>query len=1050
MKKKKLFILPIAVLSLIACTGNGITETTKASTNTSYSDAVSNDSTVSEPVIDVDSSTTVEHESDASDSSIDYTDGWANDVKGYMTKYLGGTVVPYYELANNSSHQYGHWDVTSDDYGILTVEGNIDWKDGTADAITKLFTDAGWTVDGSSSSSVAVKAYDSTKKVTATYEKDSIGCIVLYCTYDEDYDYDSYSSGSWDKETLSEMNSEFGIDVPYVYLGTANPYAKVDSFLVTQNISISGGKWNDNVISDATETLMKKEYKVEADPKGKTLTATGKSSNGNGTFTIKISNQSAGVSKILMEVTFQETFDGSSFSEWPSAIKSDFDKYLHKHSIPVTYLGTNDPKSGYSSEQKKLMIVGNTWDDSILTDAIDKWGLEGWGCEDDESSREGDPYVTFQKEITEDGCLITATIKKNYSGYPEIDISIKEGLAIPDDCKDWTDNTQELMQDNLGYVLPYFYMNTNAETTTWDKETSTLYVNGGTWVDKIGDYAYKALDGDEKLTWHLDKDENTYTVTATATDKVGNRYEVTVKKAPVLNTAIMTVKYVQIYTAKSGEWEGEALDCFNNHLDGNVLPYVYLRSDSPSAYYDSDLDSITITGGTWDDGMIDAAKDAYTEDLGWTDIKWGSGTYTSYFQATKTFSQGYEATVRIYNDADTNIAYLYVTKKQVYLDDNQPSSWQSATTTSMTDNLGINIPYIYLGANKEAVKYEALSDTTFSFNGLLTITGGSWDDRIINAAKTTLTGDSWTVSETNNDYGKSIMAYKSVNSLTYFLTIEHDDENIPVLKCWKNTATTYNTDGTFDSDDVVDPFQENTDQTTYMLPYIDLGSNVAASWDISNDCQKIQGDKTLSQVQVLAYYNKLLTDTETVSDESYSWTNLHITSGNEGLIVTGTRKLSNGGKITITLKNGYKYNSDTNTATYVGTIYITYKEAFVDYDGATAWNADITAAMKKYLDGYVVPYFYMGDTEDVDISYSDDDSYKYMYFESYDWDEQIFANMIKAVTEDGGWSYMYDYASMEDGDYNCLWASKTLDNGKHVTLKLYNDDGSAMLYIYYR
>ncbi len=1050
MKKSKFFVLPLAALSLMACTGHNtssspISSTSSSSAKTTESSTMkTSSSSTSKPSSSPISSSS---ESSTSSSSVDYTAGWKSSIVDEMKKYLGGTVVPFYKLSSVAGKQYSKWEVTETDFGILTIEGdgNVSWDaTKTANEIKTLFTNAGWSVDQTSGSTF-VKAKDSTGKVTAEYEKDDEGNIVLHASYEEDYD--PTSATAWDSDLSAEMNTVFETTLPYIYLGTKNPGYHQDKNVTTPNLTISGGKWNDAVLSDASTSLLNLGYQVSLDQKTKILTATGKASNGIDSFQLELSKNSNVVDKIVLKVLFIEGFNPNAYTTWPdtSGVESVVKNYLHNHPIPVTYLGTKNPKANYSDASKCVIISGQTWDDSILTAAMTNWVNEGWEIDDDESTSSS-PYVTFTKEIPTDHCILTATIKKNYSDTPEIRITLDEGLEVPDECKDWQSATKTMMQEKINLVLPYFYMNTGSEQANFDESSSTLTISGGTWVSRIGDYAYTALDGDENTTWELEQNEYSHAVTASA-EVDGAQYSLTLKGDSFTKTAILRITYIPAYVVpESGEWTGTAKTQLDSNFAGMDIPYIYLRTNSPEGEYEDYDRCLTISGGVWDDGMITQAKAAFKAEDGWKKIKYDINESSPHFEAVKVFSTGYQVKVRLDRVYSSKIAQLHIYKNSVYLDENQPTAYVSENKTECMTSLKTTLPYLYLGTNKEQMEYEELTNENYTYEGLLTITGECWSEKILTSAQTAFS--SWTNHIVNTEYGNAFVAYKTEavgdTNYDFVVVVYHDDENIPLLKCYRNKSVSYSTTGTY-SEAVTSQFATMTNnQTDITLPYVDLGTVTYNN--------RFVGSKTISQVQEIKFYETLLNDKQTVNGKEYAWENIKLSVEMNELMFSASKALPAGGRVKVSLMNKYDRPIGQDTGTYAGVLTVQYSAPFVDDSGATEWNSEILNAMNDTFDNHAIPYFYMGDTSDTDININDDEYYPYVSFSSSEWDDQIYTNMINALVADGGWTYMYDYASVEDKE--CLWASKTLDNGKHFTVQLIHsiedEDEYASLYIYYR
>lgn len=128
------------------------------------------------------------------------------------------------------------WDCSSTGIVIRILEGNKHPE---------------WVI--SKSASKELTADNATDGVHLKLSKDDADFIILSATYDEPYDLTAATD--WDDDIKSDMTTEFGDVVPFVYLGTKFPTAEISSYSSDPTIDISGGKWNAQVLSEATTTL---------------------------------------------------------------------------------------------------------------------------------------------------------------------------------------------------------------------------------------------------------------------------------------------------------------------------------------------------------------------------------------------------------------------------------------------------------------------------------------------------------------------------------------------------------------------------------------------------------------------------------------------------------------------------------------------------------------------------------------------------------------------------------------------------------------------------
>jgi hypothetical protein len=1067
MKKTKLIMLPLLALGLIACEGTN----TSSNIGTSSSTPVAQSSTTnpektssSKPSSTKVSSSGKDGESSYSSSSsveeIDYSKGWDKDVLSLMKRYLGGNYVPYYKICGNIKDQYADWEVDYDNYGYLKISGDVSWDTTkTYNELVSLFTNAGWTVDSDLCTATKVVATDSTKKVQATYELDSDSeCMKLTATYDEDYDVSS--STSWNSDITGDMTVAFGEVAPFIYLGTKNPNCIVDSYATSPTVTITGGKWNDNVLTDAITAFRKYGYSYTLDSDTNTLVATGKASNGVDTFKMTLTKTTYGVEKPTLEIVYKEGFNPSGFTAWNKTVQDLIDANLDGHSIPVTYLGTMNPTANYS-DYRGLYITGQTWDDSILTTAQTTWEADGWTLQSDDSDDWENPSLTFKKEFTTDGCSITAKIWKNYNENPEIILNLTRGMIIPSTATNWSEETQNLMTENLKRVLPYVYLNTTTEKATWDADSSKMTIVGGPWVNKIGEVAIEKFNADTEKDgtkrWTITKSTSDYYIIKGTID--GDTFNIILKKESYTKIAQMQITYIPKYTVPETAtgWDEDTTNAFNNYLDEHTsIPYVYLRTTTPSLE-DSYNGYVRLSGGYWDDEMLNNANTNFTA-ANWENCKIKTGTNPG-FSAEKDFGDGCKISVSLYKDY-SGIANFTVTLKNYYNTDKetQPTGYTTDNETEIA-KLGVDVPYIYLGTKTPSASYDTVYSSYNSAKNYLRIDGGSWDDQILTDANTAFTAKNWTTIETKNEYGKSLLAYKTVTetstdettstttnaSYTYVAYVQKDEDDIPSITIYKNKDVTFATTGTY-TDSIKNGFQSFVNNTNYMLPYIDFGTNVKGENETS--MYNIIGSGIISQQETISYYQALAKDIQTVDGTEYAW-DLTLSIEDDNFKIVGTKQMSDGSKIKIDLENRSELNDDTWEYEDKSMLQVYYTPAFKAPEGVTNWDDSIKEAMEDNLDGYVAPYFYMGSIDsDSGVYTNDDESYKYVALTSNAWDDQIYDNMIAALDKDTGWTYMYDYASNEFSTY--LTATKTLTTGNHVTLQLFNEDGNAKLYIYYR
>ncbi len=1056
MKKINLLILPLLALSIAGCTRN-TSSTSENSSETPLTEKMPDSSSSassssalesSSPISSSESSSS--EESTSSSSSVDpYSLGWNKTVTDAMLKYLNGTVLPFTSLGTNK-YVTAEYKVSYSDYGVLSIVGDKEWDaTSTSSTAATAYTAAGWTIGTNSAN--AFTATDPTGKISVSFEKVSYSdsSIVIKASYDEDYDLQN-ATGVWDSDLSKTITDTFSQSVPYVYLGTKNPTVNTtSSYSTSLSMTIYGGKWNAAVINDAKTTLTAAGYTIDTtNSTAEKLIATGKAGNSNDEFTITIDKTGYTAEKIEMVISMREAYDPSSFTAWPQDVLDAFNSYLGGHALPVTYLGTKTPTTYNYPSLNELDIRGggsNTWNDSVLTTAKTNWVAEGWTISEDSSSSSYSPSVTFTKEYA-DKCKIKAKISRSTSYGTVIESYFTEGIIVPESCTDWTEDTQTKMTTNFnGVKLPYVYLNTTAETAVWDAATSTMTITGGDYksplLNMVNDKYSSETDSEGNAIWTTSLSTYSGTVTMKGTLS-GCYFDITFKKN-TNDMAEMTIIYTAPYSVPENatDWEQSVKDQFNKYLDGHIIPYVYLRTLTPTCSYSSYYNSITIQGGIWDDKMIDEAKKAFTAD-NWEDIEVADATSSTSKTLTcsKDFGDGCSLSVKLdrYSIYSMN-AELVVEYTESYDEAHAPTEWSATTKQAMSaQKFGIELPYVYLGTKMDKGTY---SSTSYSSNvsGKLEISGASWSDKIISNAKTTFETDGWSAIESKNDYGKLLLAYKEVSTTvgetttkTFYTVVIKRASSVgePQLYAWRSTAKDYSSTATWD-ETAKNKIQKYIHSTSYMLPNIDFGSTLTYSTD-SGDYLQIKNDHAMTHNQVIEVYKAMKADTS-----EGTW-DIAIMDSSNDLKIIATKKMADKSKIKI----------DFDTYSDYSRMNIYYFAPFVPSSDVTGWTNATKKIMKNKFDGYVVPYFYIGSDNPTVTSYSG-----YITLRGNVWDDEIYTNIRTALSaekdEEGNdvWDFAFDYSS----SYTTYFvATREFSNGKHMTVRTYESGNKPCVDISYR
>jgi hypothetical protein len=1058
MKKINLLLLPLLALTMVGCTGKGSdssltsasdapisqkTSVDKTSSNekkTSSSKKTSSEGKTSSSEGGAAPVTSSSEEESASSSTVDvYASGWPTKVVDDMLEYLGGNVLPYINLGANK-YVESSWAVGSSDCGVLTIFGDAEWDDTTSyNTLATLFAAAGWTTQSGSSNTKYI-GKDSTGKLhvtigaRSTYSYSSDPTMVIQASYDEDYDLSAASA--WDAETVQTITDSFGITLPYVYLGTKHPSASYNSY--SGKLTVSGGVWNAQVLTDAATTLAAAGYTCTT--AGDKLTATGKASaTSQDTVTIVIYAYGYSLSKITMEVTVDEYFDPTSCSDWTSELKSQFSTNLDGHAIPYIYLGTKVPSYYWYSSMGELDIRGNgdMTTDQVTTVMNNSKTVfsedDGWSVLEDHST-ESYGYITYKKTYS-DHHIIQCKIIKSSSYGVLLECFIIDELVVPSNAT-WSDTTKSLMTTNFGYILPYIYLNSTNETAVWNEASSQMVITGGSWTSDVLNHVnsvYSAeKDTDGNAIWTITPHTSYIEMEATIDS---NEYSIEVSKSESLIK--MTIDFVSPYVVPDDctAWDAKVTTYFNNYMHGHAAPYVYLRSTDPEIYYSSYSKYLTLTGGKWDEGMITEAKKVYNEANGWTVTETAATTTTTgSITAVKDYGDGCKLTCLLHVASTYSMkAVLQVNYEEYYNANNTETEWTGAAASAIASlPTTVNIPYVYLGNNVTA-SYSAGS-TSASYLHKLDLTGSVYSADMATAASTALTTAGYTVSTSTDSYGPVILAYNkdTTNNLLTLIYFHVYSSGYPMMTAYVSALAPITTSDTDAWDDTFTAsVQSYISDTTYMLPYMSLGSNVRIASTLT-DYAQIKSDDKLTHERSILIYDQLV---------SAGWTATLAMSGND-LKITAETKTPNKGKIKLDIDN---YGTTT--------VKLYYYPPFVAPEGVTSWPTAVENLMTTNLGGHKLPYFYIG----ADSPQGEYYNYgKCVKIYGVTWDEDVYTNAIEAFNnekdEDGNsyWSYMYDYSESTTH----LWASRAFDDGTHMTVKIYKyvsgNSEKPLVEVYYR
>ncbi len=590
----------------------------------------------------------------------------------------------------------------------------------------------------------------------------------------------------------------------------------------------------------------------------------------------------------------------------------------------------------------------------------------------------------------------------------------------PDDVDEdaWGEDISALMIKHLGgNVLPYVSLGRTVD---------------GTWKRSIGDYGILTIVGGKFDKKYLDDAEAAFKAKDWTTDKTATTFTGTSSEKHIkveltsdeYGYSKMTAVYDEPFDATSvDDWDSDTVAAMQTNLGGHILPFVYLGMAAPATEWTNSTKTFSIDGGKWDDSVLDLAYASLTAG-NFVNVKKSSEVYGTVVSGELTFDDGCKVSVSLYKSGSDTAPFphLSVFYKEAYnpVDGaTWPSSISSRFQTSFDNH---ELPYVYLGSNTLS------SDWNPTVNKL-TITGGAFDSRIFEAAKTTLSAQGYACIEEKDSSGtqKSLIASQTLSDGCTMVAVLFGNSTLARLDVYYYTPLNVPADCTSFSDDdaVKAKMDKYLDGHSGDVPFVYLGTDTLdVSYDTYSESLQIVGDK----------FNGIMIDRakKAFEDAGYG-----IAIGSEdsyGRTFYASKKLSDGCVITARMDSSYGSKSAILTLSCV--------EGFNPPEEGSAeaeWSATIQEAMEVELGGNVIPYIYLG-TKSVTLKQGSSS----VELTGGSWDDSILTSAKTALEtmEDFTWTFK-DGISRIDGE-----ASD--EDGNKLTVALYkNSKNKPVLKITY-
>ena len=653
-------------------------------------------------------------------------DSWDENTTKIMSEHLGRFTIPFVYLGTVNYET----EVTAE--GAILVTGGT-WNDLVLAEFDNAFD--GWEVTNPDmedlTTTLATKTEENGNKVSVTLSKNSFGKAQVLISLEEAFD--STNQTAWSTEVLSAMDKSLNTNIlPYVYLGTV--YPTVDTANTSErNITIVGKLWEDSILTAAKKAFEKdstlegdETWEIVEDAENSSVTFT--RDIGLELYTVVIGKNTDGVP--TLQASREEGYHPESLTDYTDEIKASLQaKFGEEVSlIPYIYLGTASPRidedlSAAVNGDNKIVIRGGKYDERILTQFTEQFasqnGQNGWyiatDCFEDRPTgsveTDGEVLVVALKNTgkhTYKVGLFTLGSGDSKTVYLEITRANNTGAG----ASEWSAESLTNLKTVLGsdVTIPHFEMGKDSaeiifndygqleiDFSSANLDTHSYYM----WclIDALNEAKWNVALGHVKTYYHKDAWlSNVHAEKTFGTKKVS--IDIDMHQSSYYGFFIDgIITSVEEYDSakETGTWNDAVKQEVKDRV-GLDLPYVYLGTDNPYAFYDEDDEVLKIYGNATSDRLYENENTILTN-AGYTIYDYEPEYH--YIVAETKNEAGNIVTITIEDDDDRPcISFEYT---EVF-NPGDRTEWDADTKDFLEKELptGVKLPYMYLGKERTA------------------------------------------------------------------------------------------------------------------------------------------------------------------------------------------------------------------------------------------------------------------------------------------------------------------------------------------------------------